>query len=177
MATYYNEKKKSRRAFSFSMLLTLTCAFICAVCFCSTTFSWFTAGKTSSKNTVTAGYFAVEKITVDDAASDRPISFTKQEGDTWTGTLDAGTYTVRIYATDTSTVRGHCVVKVGNTDPQRTAPIIGENCLNRDAGEQTTDPFTFQITVDADNTAVSFTVKWGMSAEDDLIDHVPSLSN
>lgn len=175
MATYYNEKKKSRRAFSFSMLLTLTCAFICAVCFCSTTFSWFTAGKTSSKNTVTAGYFAVEEITLTDA-NNQPISFTKKEGDTWTVTLNAGTYVVRIYATDTSTVRGHCVVEIGDK-VQRTAPIIGENCLNRDAGEQTTYPFTFQITVDANNTAVSFTVKWGMSAEDDLIQHVPSLNN
>ena len=77
-----------------------------------------------------------------------------------------GTYTVTLTLKEGSTVKGHCVVTVGNDNDVHTAAIIGDNTTNRE-GEENTNPFIFTVTVQ-EVTRVSFEPRWGVVVQPDI---------
>ena len=78
----------------------------------------------------------------------------------------AGTYTVTLTLKEGSTVKGHCLVTVGEDAVKHTAAIIGDNTTNRE-GEENTNPFIFTVTVQ-DATRVSFEPRWGVVVQPDI---------
>lgn len=84
---------------------------------------------------------------------------------------EAGTYTVKLSLTQDATVKGHCLVTVGD-DEMHTAAIIGENTNNCE-NETLTNPFVFTISVTDQDIAngavkVTFEPRWGVVVEPNI---------
>ena len=162
--------KLTDKAFSRLVITSVIGILVCIACLCSTTFAWFTGATSSSKNTVVSGQFDLARPDVqfvgEDASSSFAIEATQNEG-IWSCELtSAGTYTITLTATDDSTVKGHCVVVIGDGDPINTDAIIVAEVAERDQIPQS-NPFTFTITVDAPTT-LTLQPRWGVVASPDI---------
>ena len=159
--------KLTDKAFTRFLVISILGIVICIICLCSTTYAWFVSEQSISNNSLTAGSFDVtvtvqkdgEDITVspDPAASGVMICELPHEG----------VYTVNMKpVAGKSTVRGHCVVTVGNDGMKHTDAIISETVS---AGNRAlvTDPFTFTLTV-TEATTVRFEPRWGVVIEPDI---------
>ena len=136
------------------------------------TYAWFTAETTSSSNRLTSGSFdvtiAVSKVEIGVAATgtDTIDPESNTEGK-YTYKLQPGTYEISLTLTNESTVKGHCVVTIGNGAEQHTDAIIGDNTANVDKNTTKTDPFTFKITVTKETTLV-LEPRWGVVVNADI---------
>ena len=164
-------EKISEKAFSQSIIISVIGMLLCIVVLGSMTYAWFTNETSSNSNTITSGAFDLTisgcELT-DGALSNNDISLTPDldiDGK-YSCNLEAGTYIVTLKLTDESTVKGHCVVKVGELTPQYTAAIVGERTVNAE-NQTMTDPFTFTITI-TEATTVSFEARWGIAVSPDI---------
>ena len=172
-----NDEKISEKAFSQSMLVSVLSILLCIVALCSVTYAWFTNETASSNNKLTSGSFdvtiAVSKVE-DGVATASNIDVQPDPANVgkYYCTLEpvAGaetTYEISLKLTDTSTVKGHCIVKIGAAQEQHTAAIIGTNTANV-VNEPVTDPFTFRITV-KETTKVILEPRWGVVVNPDIM--------
>lgn len=166
------DEKITEKAFSQSLIISVVSILLCLVALCSMTYAWFTAETTSSRNTLTSGSFdvtiAVSKV--DDGvatASEGGIEPESVIEGKYTYILEKGTYEISLTLTDESTVKGHCVVTIGDGAEQHTAAIIGDNTANVDKSEARTDPFKFKITV-TKTTEVILEPRWGVVLNADI---------
>lgn len=166
------DEKITEKAFSQSLLISVLSILLCTVSLCSMTYAWFTTETASSSNTLTSGSFdvtiAVSKVEVGVAATgtDTIDPESNTEGK-YTYKLQPGTYEISLTLTNESTVKGHCVVTIGNGAEQHTDAIIGDNTANVDENTPKTNPFTFKITVTKETTLV-LEPRWGVVVNADI---------
>ena len=166
------DEKITEKAFSQSLLISVISILLCIVSLCSMTYAWFTTETASSSNTLTSGSFdvtiAVSKVEVGVAATgtDTIDPESNTEGK-YTYKLQPGTYEISLTLTNESTVKGYCVVTIGNGAEQHTDAIIGDNTANVDKNTTKTDPFTFKITVTKETTLV-LEPRWGVVVNADI---------
>lgn len=162
------DEKITEKAFSQSLIISVVSILLCVVALCSVTYAWFTGETTSGSNTLMSGSFDV-KITVskleDGVASANAIEAESNNEGKYTYKLLPGTYEISLALTEDSTVKGHCVVTIGN-DTQHTDAIIGTNTANVENATMT-DPFKFKITVTEDTTII-LEPRWGVVVEPDI---------
>lgn len=162
------DEKITDKAFSQSIIISVVSILLCIVMLCSLTYAWFTSETSSSSNTLMSGSFDV-KITVskleDGVASANAIEAESNNEGKYTYKLLPGTYEISLALTEDSTVKGHCVVTIGN-DTQHTDAIIGANTANVENAAMT-DPFKFKITVTAETT-VFLEPRWGVVVNADI---------
>ena len=162
------DEKITEKAFSQSLIISVVSILLCLVALCSMTYAWFTGETTSGSNTLMSGSFDV-KITVskleDGVASANAIEAESNNEGKYTYKLLPGTYEISLALTEDSTVKGHCVVTIGN-DTQHTDAIIGTNTANVE-NAATTDPFKFKITV-TEETTVILEPRWGVVVNADI---------
>lgn len=162
------DEKITEKAFSQSLIISVVSILLCIVALCSMTYAWFTAETTSSSNTLTSGSFdvtiAVSEVE-DGVASANAIEAESNNEGKYTYKLLPGTYEISLALTEDSTVKGHCVVTIGN-DTQHTDAIIGANTANVENAAMT-DPFKFKITVTAETT-VFLEPRWGVVVNADI---------
>lgn len=172
------DEKLTEKAFIQSVVISVVGILLCIVALCSATFCWFTGGTENHSNTLVSGSFDVTITVVKGNASAQAdtgaaggtqaeqIEVTAdpaQAGVFVCNLPEAGTYTVTLKLKEGSTVKGHCVVTVGDDNAVHTAAIIGKNTNNCE-NETLTDPFMFTITVTAP-TSVRFEPRWGVVVE------------
>ena len=164
------DEKITEKAFSQSLIISVVSILLCLVALCSMTYAWFTAETTSSSNTLIAGSFDVD-ISVSQVeggvASANAIEAISNTEGKYTYELQPGTYEITLKLTDTSTVKGHCVVTIGNGAEQHTDAIIGDNTANVAENTPKTNPFTFKITV-TEKTTVTLEPRWGVVVNADI---------
>ncbi|MBQ8311209.1 MAG: hypothetical protein IJX80_09395 [Clostridia bacterium] len=164
--------KITEKAFSQSLIISVVSILLCLVALCSMTYAWFTSETSSSSNTLMSGSFDltinVSKVENDVAiASDIQVEPDIANVGKYKCTLEQGTYEISLTLTDKSNVKGHCVVKIGSSEEQHTAAIIGEQTANVDEVEMKTDPFKFKITV-TETTEVTLEPRWGVVVDPDI---------
>lgn len=183
------DEKLTEKAFIQSVVISVVGILLCIVALCSATFCWFTGGTENHSNTLVSGSFDVTITVVkgnalDDANGGQGTATAQADTEAAGGTQaeqievtadpahagvfvcnlpEAGTYTVTLTLKEGSTVKGHCVVTVGNDNAVHTAAIIGENTNNCE-GEENTNPFVFTVTVQ-EATRVTFEPRWGVVVE------------
>ena len=164
------DEKITEKAFSQSLIISVVSILLCLVALCSMTYAWFTGSTSSGNNTLIAGSFDVD-ISVSQVeggvASANAIKAISNTEGKYTYELQPGTYEITLKLTDTSTVKGHCVVTIGNGAEQHTDAIIGNNTANVDESTTKTDPFTFKITV-TEKTTVVLEPRWGVIVNADI---------
>ena len=164
------DEKITEKAFSQSLIISVVSILLCIVALCSVTFAWFTGSTSSGNNTLIAGSFdvdiSVSQVEGDVASANAIEAISNAEGK-YTYELQPGTYEITLKLTDTSTVKGHCVVTIGNGAEQHTDAIIGDNTANVDESTTKTDPFTFKITV-TEVTTVTLEPRWGVVVNADI---------
>ena len=162
------DEKITEKAFSQSLIISVVSILLCIVALSSVTYAWFTGETTSGSNTLMSGSFDV-KITVskleDGVASANAIEAESNNEGKYTYKLLPGTYEISLALTEDSTVKGHCVVTIGN-DTQHADAIIGANTANVENAAMT-DPFKFKITVTAETT-VFLEPRWGVVVNADI---------
>ena len=162
------DEKITEKAFSQSLIISVVSILLCIVALSSVTYAWFTGETTSGSNALMSGSFDV-KITVskleDGVASANAIEAESNNEGKYTYKLLPGTYEISLALTEDSTVKGHCVVTIGN-DTQHTDAIIGANTANVENAAMT-DPFKFKITVTAETT-VFLEPRWGVVVNADI---------
>lgn len=162
MKTIYErwEEEKKTKVRSHSGFTALFCIAMCVVVLCSMTYAWFVGKSSSDSNTLATGTFALKEIKVHNQEQAKvDVSPDATQAGVYTCVLPtAGTYTVTLELADDATVRGYCIVRVGNK-VQRTATLIGDNTANNPE-EIRRNPLTFTITV-TEETTVAFEPKWG----------------
>ena len=161
------DEKITEKAFSQSLLISVLSILLCIVALCSITYAWFTGETSSGNNTLVSGSFDVD-ITVTlvgDGTTSNIDAVSNNEGK-YTYTLQPGTYEISLVLTKTSTVKGHCVVTIGNTAAHHTAAIIGTNIANVE-NEEITDPFKFKITL-TEATTLVLEPRWGVVVNPDI---------
>ena len=175
-----NDEKVTEKAFSQGVVISVVSILLCLVALCSMTYAWFSGDVSSGGNTVISGSFDISisvvktdgaTVTASEGAGEGTgtVAVTEVEGrdGVWSCQLPgAGTYTVTLTMSPESTVKGHCIVKVGNGAEQRTEAILNANCENP-TGRPLTDPFVFTITVEGETT-VTFESRWGEAAHADI---------
>lgn len=173
MKNFFDSKdeKITEKAFSQSMIISVVSILLCIVMICSMTYAWFTNETSSNSNTLMSGSFgvtiSVTKLNDGTAtASDVAVTSDPNNIGKYICDLEVGTYTVTLNLTNESTVKGHCIVTVGNDTAKHTAAIVGEKMANDENGEQS-DPFTFTITV-TQPTTVTFEPRWGVVVDPDI---------
>lgn len=164
-----NNEKITEKAFSQSIIISVVSILLCIFMLCSLTYAWFTSETSSSSNTLMSGSFDVtinvSKV-VDNEATASTIEAESNNDGEFSYTLEPGTHEISLRLTEGSTVKGHCIVTIGNAVAQHTAAIIGTNTANVE-NEDITDPFTFQITVTEDTT-VTLEPRWGVVVVPDI---------
>ncbi len=160
------EEKLTEKAFSQSLLISLLSILLCIVALCSITYAWFVGESTSTGNTLVSGSFdLIITVTKDDSVY--PVVEDANNDDVWLCNLDEeGAYIVNLEIKEGSSVKGHCLVKVGDDAFKHTDAIITTNSADDgDVADDTT--FTFSITV-TEGTIVTFEPRWGMVVEPDI---------
>ena len=168
------DEKLTEKAFSQSLIISIISILLCVVALCSMTFAWFVGGAESSSNVLASGSFDLV-ITVTKDGNELPLEpDTNKEGALICNISEGGTYTVILKLKEGSSVKGHCLVKVGNDEYRHTAAIFKRNS-SENYSEQ---DFIFTVTVSG-GTAIVFEPRWGMVAEPDIENGgaYPSLNN
>ena len=161
------DEKITEKAFSQSVVISVLSILLCLVVLCSTTYAWFVGETTSNSNTLMSGSFdLIITVTKDD--NDYPVIEDETKDGAWICNLtEEGTYIVNLELKEGSTVKGHCLVKVGDDEFKHTAAIVEEHTANSE-DVVVTDTFTFTITVTG-QTTVTFEPHWGVVVEPDIL--------
>ena len=168
----YQDEKTTEKAFSKSLITSVVSVLLCLFALSSVTYAWFTGEISSNSNTLVSGQFDITisvSHSTDGPATADVIAVTKHP--TNAGVYQCklpseGTYTVTLELTKGSTVKGHCVVKVGNDSPKHTDAIIGTQTENRE-NRPLTDPLVFTVEVTGPTT-VTFEPRWGVVVAPDI---------
>ena len=175
------DEKISDKAFMQSVVISVIGILLCIVALCSATFCWFTDGTQSNSNTLTSGSFGLQIEVVKGNATAQADtgtaggtqaeqievkSDTENSGVFVCNLPEAGTYTVKLSLTKDSTVKGHCLVWVGDGEAMHTDAVIGAQTANNE-GAAVTNPFVFTITV-TEATEVRFEPRWGIAVKPDI---------
>lgn len=166
------DEKITEKAFSQSLIISVVSILLCIVALCSVTYAWFTGETSSSSNTLMAGSFdvVIAVSQIEDGivtANNVEVEPDPANPSKYICTLEKGTYEISLTLTPGSTVKGHCVVTIGDSEVQHTAAIIGDNTANVDETDIKTDPFKFKITV-TETTKVTLEPRWGTVVEPDI---------
>ena len=171
------KEKLTDKAFSRLVLTSILGILVCIICLCSTTYAWFSGEKKSEQNTINSGKFdlTVSVTKVGDTTVIDPTNPGADDG-VWEYDLPAGKYTVTLKATAETTVKGHCVVTIGNGTAKHTDAIINDYCAAKQ-GLPKSDPFVFEIEVEAaadQTTRVVIKSQWGIAVNPDISNTVAS---
>ena len=166
-----NDEKLTEKAFSRSLIISVTSILLCIVALCSATFAWFSSETTSSNNILTSGFFDFDISvfkSIDESSDLVEVEVLPDLANTgaYISRLTAGTYTVQLKFKKEATVKGHCVVKIGNSVKARTDAIFKDNTYVAADGS-ISDTLTFTIEV-GETTTVSFEPSWGIAAVPDI---------
>ena len=152
-------KKVTKRALIASVISLM----LCFTMLLGTTYAWFTDETSTNGNTLTSGSFDLHILSVtqvsDNASAASNIEITP-DGIGYRCHLPAGTYTVTLQLTAESTVKGHCMVRLGDT-------VQYTNVILRSQADGADDRFTFTLVV-PQAADVYFEPRWGMAAESDI---------
>ena len=178
------DEKISDKAFMQSVVISVVGILLCIVALCSATFCWFTDGTQSNSNTLSSGSFGLQiEVIKGNALTDasaqegagatdgvtttsEAIEVNEQNGVFTCVLPEAGTYTVKLSLTQDATVKGHCLVRVGDGAAMHTPAVIGDQTANNEGNaDAVTNPFVFTITV-TEATEVRFEPRWGIAAVD-----------
>lgn len=165
------DEKITEKAFSQSLIISVVSILLCLVALCSMTYAWFTGSTSSGNNTLVSGSFDVTIVVsrVEDGVATASTGALEPESNTegkYTYKFQPGTYEITLKLTDTSTVKGHCVVTINGGEEQHTAAIIGTNTANVE-NKELTDPFKFKITITKETTVV-LEPRWGVVVNADI---------
>ena len=165
------DEKITEKAFSQSLIISVVSILLCLVALCSMTYAWFTGSTSSGNNTLVSGTFDVTIVVsrVEDGVATASTGALEPESNTegkYTYKFQPGTYEITLKLTDTSTVKGHCVVTINGGEEQHTAAIIGTNTANVE-NKELTDPFKFKITITKETTVV-LEPRWGVVVNADI---------
>ena len=150
-------EKLTEKAFSQSLLISVLSILLCIVALCSITYAWIVGESTSTGNTLLAGSFDLT-ISVTKDGDEFPVIADADRDGVWICNLaEEGTYTVNLKLKEESSVKGHCIVKVGDDDYKHTDAIF--DTANAD--------FIFTIKV-TESTKVTFEPRWGVVVEPDI---------
>ena len=166
------DEKITEKAFSQSLVISVVSILLCFVALFSMTYSWFVTEMTSSSNTLVAGSFdviiSISEVENGIATTNRvELNNDPTKAGRYVCELDPGTYEISLKLTDDSTVKGHCIVTIGDGAEQNTAAIIGKNTVNVDENATITDPFIFRITV-TESTEIKLEPRWGIVVNPDI---------
>ena len=165
MCKFFDSKdeKLTEKAFSQSLIISIISILLCVVALCSMTFAWFIGEAKISDNVIVSGSFDLV-ITVTKDGTELPIEADPdKEGVLICNISEGGTYTVILKLKEGSSVKGHCLVKVGNDEYRHTDAIFKRNSSESDSAQN----FTFTVTVSG-GTAIVFEPRWGMVVEPDI---------
>ena len=159
-------EKISEKAFVQTIVVSVASILFCIVALCSVTFCWFQGETGSNSNMLMSGSFDLAVSVMSENGSVPVVPHDGREGVFVCQLPSEGTYTVTLELDPSSSVKGHCIVAVGDDDPKHTAAIIGENTVN-EAGSPLMSTFTFTVTVQKAET-VTFEPRWGIVVEPDI---------
>ncbi len=146
--------KITDQAFSRLMITSFLAMFVCICMLCGATYAWFTAGTTSTSNTLKTGNFDLD-IKVTDSASNALLA---NEDDEYELSAN-GTYAVTLKVADSTTVtRGYCIVTIAG-DTYMTQAVYKAN---------SEVPFTFTINTADSNVSITFEAVWGIPSNVDV---------
>lgn len=173
MKNFFDSKneKITDKAFLHTAAVSVVSILLCLVLLCSVTYAWFSTEDKSESNKLVSGSFGVtisvakvvDGVVTSDKIDVKPVD--GREG-LYDAQLAVGTYLITLEMADSATVKGHCVVTLGDKETLRTAAIIGENTSNR-GDRDVTAPFTFKITL-TEAMTVTFEPRWGEAAHPDI---------
>ena len=156
-----NEEKISEKVFSQTLIVSVLSILICLVALSSMTYAWFTSDVSSSNNTLTSGSFQLDVSVKDENGADVVPLGVDQRGSSFK--LGVGSYRVELKMTDASTVKGFCVVSVGD-ERKQTVGIARGN----EASALHTDRLTFTLVITEQDTVVEFVSEWGVPAQPEI---------
>ncbi len=161
----YKDEKITEKAFSQSVLISVICIVLCLVALCSMTYAWFANETASNVNTLTSGSFDVKISVVQVFEGSAPSADVMVTPDAdskgqYVCTLEPGKYTVSLELTKDSTVKGHCLVIIGNDAAKHTAAIMHDEANNADLLE-----FTLVV---SQTVEVVFEPRWGAVVTPDI---------
>lgn len=163
MHKFFNSKdeKLTEKAFSQGLLVSVLSILLCIIALCSITYAWFVGESTSTGNTLVSGSFDLI-ITVTKDGTDYSVTEEANNDGVWICNFDeGGIYIVNLELKEGSSVKGHCLVKVGDDAVKHTDAIIKT--------DSTDNSFSFSITV-TEGTVVTFEPRWGVVVEPDIED-------
>lgn len=155
------EEKISEKVFSQTLIVPVLSILICLVALSSMTYAWFTSDVSSSNNTLTSGSFQLDVSVKDENGADVVPLGVDQRGSSFK--LGVGSYRVELKMTDASTVKGFCVVSVGD-ERKQTVGIARGN----EASALHTDGLTFTLVITEQDTVVEFVSEWGVPAQPEI---------
>ena len=165
----------TEKAFWQGIILSAVSIFLCILAFSAGTYAWFISDVTSNNNALVSGSFDIQVTVTRQGAEGEILEIPKDEGAKgWRYTLPADgeevTYTITLKLSDQATVKGHCVVTIGDSPARHTEPIIGISTSGAGAlpPDQLTDPLVFTLTV-SETTVITLEPCWGISAADAVI--------
>ena len=165
----------TEKAFWQGIILSAVSIFLCILAFSAGTYAWFISDVTSNNNALVSGSFDIQVTVTRQGAEGEILEIPKDEGAKgWRYTLPADggevTYTITLKLSDQATVKGHCVVTIGDSPARHTEPIIGISTSGADAlpPDRLTDPLVFTLTV-SETTVITLEPCWGISAADAVI--------
>jgi len=154
------DEKITEKAFSQSLIISVLSIFLCLVTLCSMTYAWFTDGMSSNSNTLTSGSFDITvSMESEDGTLVMPIDGKYK-------LAQGKKYTVTLEPTQTSTVKGYCIVNI-NGESKKTDVILDADMVD-DVYTTSTAPFEFIIITDKDNTEITFESHWGVLVDPDV---------
>ena len=165
----------TEKAFWQGIVVSAVSLLLCILAFSAGTYAWFISDVTSNNNALVSGSFDLLVTVTKQGAEGEILEIPTDEGAKgWRYTLPADgeevTYTITLKLTDQATVKGHCVVTIGDSPARHTEPIIGISTSGADAlsPDQLTDPLVFTLTV-SETVVVTLEPCWGISAADSVI--------
>ena len=173
--TTEKESYITEKAFWQGIIVSAVSLLLCILAFSAGTYAWFISDVSSSGNSLVSGSFDIQVTVTKQGAEGEILEIPKDEGAKgWRYTLPADggevTYTITLKLSDQATVKGHCVVTVGDSPARHTEPIIGISTSGADAlpPDRLTDPLVFTLTV-SETVVVTLEPCWGISAADSVI--------
>ena len=150
------------RAFSRMLWGSVISILLCLVALCSMTYAWFSGEIESGDNTIRAGSFDLSVTVTGEGGEVLSLLPDETRADAVYCELRAGvTYTVELTHLPGSTVKGYCLLTLGEVS-YRTDAIIGEETKNR-GDREINDPFVFCLCPSEDVNLV-ITTRWGAPA-------------
>ena len=174
---YNSEDKLTEKAFLQSILISAVAIVLCIIALSSMSFAWFTTNTESNSNMLVAGSFdlniVLEKVIrnsqIEEPSEETeriPITLTPSEhrSGVYECTLQPGEYLIKLLPTASTTVKGHCVITLGDNIRWNTEAII---CNNIDSDFLLSEAFAFTVIL-TESTTVTLEPRLGIVVEPDV---------